>query len=160
MMESDWKKILRRGASLHHMCEENRTALENCDTKSEAIALYKKTIDWALEEGYPDLSVIENEFSDCEDDGVFVNKHFSGEVLNEQQVYVFHNCTGYIRTGINVQKKNIPMLYFSNGCDMTIKASDAYGLSTRVPLYVFGDNNIKYERSEDITCKLYKFNVK
>lgn len=142
------------------MCEENRTALESVGTKAEAIELYKKTIDWALEEGYPSLPVLREYFRDCEMYGVFIDKTFYGEILNAQQVYVFHNCKGHIRTGLNVEKQIVPMMYFANGCDMRISSSDSLGIATRVPLYVFGANRISAENSEDIVCKIYNFETK
>lgn len=160
-MERQWQKQLRHEASLHHMCEENRTALEHVESKSDAISLYKKTIDWALEEGYPSLSTLRRDFSDCEANGIFVDRHFDGEVLDRQSVYVFHNCTGTIRTGLNVGMKTIPMLYFANGCDMSVKGIKGSGLSVRVPLYVFGtDNRISAEQSEDIICTTFNFDTK
>ena len=142
------------------MCEENRTALSQATTKADAIALYLKTIDWALEEDYPGLNVIRQHFSDCEEYGVYVDKTFSGETLIDLPVYVFHNCRGTIKVGLNVEKQIIPMLYFANNCDMTIISSDHLGLRNRVPLYVFGDNTIISERSEDLVCRTYNFEVK
>jgi hypothetical protein len=143
------------------MCEENRSALERVESKSDAIALYKKTSDWALEEGYPNIDTLRRDFSDCEADGIFIDKHFNGELLDKQPVYVFHNCTGTIRTGLNVGLKTIPMLYFSNGCEMTVKGIKGSGLSVRVPLYVFGrDCRIIAEQSEDIVCTTFNFDTK
>lgn len=160
-MDRQWKRQLRHEASLHHMCEENRSALEGVETKSDAIELYKKTIDWALEEGYPSLDVIRRDFSDCEVAGVFVGKHFNGELLDQQAVYIFHECTGTIRTGLNIPKRIIPMLYFANGCDMSVRGIKGSGLSVRVPLYVFGrDNRIVAEQSEDIVCTTFNFDTK
>ena len=57
-VEKDWKKQLRHEASLHHMCGENRAALSEVKSKVEAVALYKKTVDWAIKEGYPDMETI------------------------------------------------------------------------------------------------------
>jgi len=159
-MRNQWQNKLRREASLHHMCEENRAALNKIDNKVDAIALYKKTIDWALEENYPDLDTIRSEFSDCDACGIFVDKVFHDEVLIDHQVYVFHNCRGSIRTGLNVDKRIIPMLYFANGCDMDIKGIEGSGMSVRVPLYVFGKNRIGSEQSDDIVCTTYKFDTK
>lgn len=159
-MGIDWKKPLRREASLHKMCRENRDLLDSAQTKEDAIALYKKTIDWALEEGYPSLPVLRSYFGDCEVQGIFIDKHFSGEVLDDLPVYVFHNCTGTIRTGLNIDKRIIPMLYFANGCDMDIKGIDGAILSPRVPLYIFGLNRISGECSDAINCITYKFDVK
>lgn len=142
------------------MCEENREALSIAESKHDAIKLYKRTIDWALEEGYPSISTIRRFFSDCESEGVFVDKVFHGEALLDHQVYVFHHCRGAIRTGLNVGKGIIPMLYFANDCDMDIRGIMNSGTSARVPLYVFGSNRIRAERSEDIESVIYKFEAK
>lgn len=161
-MEANWKRQVRREASAHHMCEENRDALSSVETKEEAVELYKKTIDWALEEGYPCLDTLRREFSDCEDCGLFVGKHFEGELLDEQKVYVFHQCTGEIRVGLNVEKRIIPMLYFANDCNMSVKSSGSSPMSflVRVPCYIFGQNIVSVENSEELECKIYKFQVK
>jgi len=159
-MDDQWKRQLRREASVHHMCGENRTALEGVDTLNEAISLYKKTIDWALEEGYPNMGTLRRYFSHCDEFGVYIDKEFHGEVLTQQQVYVFHNCTGTIRTGLNVGKAIIPMLYFANGCDMNVRGIPGSNTQARVPLYVFGDNRVAGEQSDDIICKTYTYDVK
>ena len=159
-MDTELKKMLRREASLHNMCEENRHALELVESKESAIELYKKTIDWALEEGYPSLAVLRKGFSDCERFGIFVDKTFNGEILDDNQVYVFHNCKGVIRTGLNVSRALIPMMYFANGCDMTVKSSGETNSQVRVPLYIFGGNIVTGEVSDEIECKIYKFDTK
>lgn len=161
-MNDEWKKQIRREASLHRMCEDNRKALEKVYSKAEAISLYKKTIDWALEEGYPHLSTLRKYFSDCESEGIFIDRHFSGEILDFEPIYVFHNCSGIIRVGLNVEKKNIPMLYFANGCNMLVVSSgpSSSPIAPRVPLYIFGENTISTEETEDIEFKIYKFSVK
>lgn len=159
-MDKQWKKQLRREASAHGMCAEYRDELGSVETKHEAIALYKRCIDWALEEGYPSIDTIRREFSDCEVDGIFVDKVFHGEQLNDQQVYIFHNCTGTIRVGLNIKKRIIPMLYFANGCDMDVKGIPGSAMQVAVPLYVFGQNRIGAEQSEDLICKIYRFDAK
>ena len=53
-----WKPYLQRQARLHKMCADNRAYLSACETKSDAIRLYKQTIDWALEENYPDFDFL------------------------------------------------------------------------------------------------------
>ena len=159
-MNKQWVKQLRKEASVHHMCAENRLALESVTDKGSAIALYKKTIDWALEQGYPCIETLRRDFSECGAYGIYVDKHFDGETLDDQAVYVFHNCTGTIHVGLNVKKRIIPMLYFANGCDMSVKGIPDQNLQARVPLYVFGENRISSEQSEDIICTTYKFDVK
>lgn len=119
-------------------------------------------IDWALEEGYPSLPVLRQQFSEYKTAGIYIDEHFDGEVLDDQQVCVFHHCTGTIRTGLNLDKKIIPMLYFANGCDMKIESSNGWAFSSpvRVPLYLFGDNNVEAEESPQLTCITHKHTVK
>lgn len=149
----EWKNEVRRQASAHHMCEENRTALSAVETKSEAVELYKKTIDWALEQGYPSLDTLRRHFSDCEQYGVYIDKEFHGETLMDHQVYVFHNCKGVVRTGLNRDKRIIPMMYFANGCAMTVVGvADAPAI---VPLYIFGKNDISSEKSDFFEARVY-----
>lgn len=142
------------------MCLENREALNSVDSLSDAVSLYKKTIDWALEEGYPNFGTLQRFFSGCEDFGIFVNKEFHGEFLNAQEVYVFHHCSGSIRVGLNKGLRIIPMLYFANGCDMSVKPGGPSNLNIRVPLYIFGNNVIKASSSGDVVFKSYKFDAK
>ena len=133
------------------MCTENIDGLRSCETKDDAVNLYKKTIDWALEKGYPALSFIREEFGNCEHLGLFVDKEFHGEVLDQHQCYVFHNCKGYIRVDLNVSKSIIPMLYFANGCDIAVGRADSpHTMPIRVPLYIYGENIIKAQDDEDI----------
>lgn len=159
-MEQPWIRQLRREASSHGMCKENRDALDSIETKADAISLYKKTIDWALEEGYPNFGIIQRDFSDCAEYGVFVNRDFHGELFADEKVYIFHHCTGWIRTGLNVQKRIIPMMYFANGCNMTVKPNGRNVTPIRVPLYVFGENLVRAKDSEDVVFKTYKLEAK
>jgi hypothetical protein len=68
--------------------------------------------------------------------------------------YVFHNCTGTIRVGLNLEKKIIPMLYFANGCRMEVKGDSP--VLVRVPFYVFGNNEIVADPSGAIEAKFYR----
>lgn len=139
------------------MCTENIDALRACETKDDAVALYKKTIDWALEKNYPPVNFIRNEFGDCENLGVYIDRTFNGELLNDHQCYVFHNCRGHITVDINIEKRIIPMLYFANGCDLSISRADTpHTLPIRVPLYIFGENHISAEDNNDVTFKKYQ----
>lgn len=148
---------LIRQAKSHGMCTENFRALVDCKDKSELIALYKKTIDWALEEGYPSLSVLQKDFSHEEENGLFVGHNFHGELFQDQQVYVFHKCSGTIRIRLNVRKRIIPMLYFANDCNVRVRCDE----DIRVPIYVFGNNNIRTESENGVTdFRIYNFDVK
>ena len=153
-MNPSWKEYLLRLGGLESMCKENMDALRSCETKAEAVSLYKKTIDWALEKNYPSVNFIRNEFNDCEDQGIFIDRVFNGELLNEQQCYVFHNCRGEITVDINLSLKIIPMLYFANNCSMRIKRADClHAASISVPLYIFGSNVIDAESNDCVTFK-------
>ena len=152
---------MQRLAREHHMCADNRAYLSACETKEDAIRLYKQTIDWALEEGYPDLDFLRKEFGNYQGEGIFVDQHFEGQPLSEHQVYVFHHCTGTIRVGLNLAKKIIPMCYFANNCDMTILGvEEDKDYPDRVPLYIFGENKIDAKNSNSIEVRIYQSGVK
>lgn len=160
-MSSNWKPHLQRLAREHKMCAENRAYLNACENKSDAIRIYKQTIDWALEEGYPDLDFLRKEFGNYQGEGIFVDQHFEGQPLSEHRVYVFHNCTGYIRVGLNLAKKIIPMCYFANNCDMTILGFDCEKpFPDRVPLYIFGENNVVAKNTPTTEFRVYRHDVK
>ena len=160
-MSLNWKPYLQRLAREHKMCADNRAYLSACETKEDAIRLYKQTIDWALEEGYPDLDFLRKEFSNQQSQGIYIDHNFEGDIINEQQVYVFHNCTGTIRVGLNLAKKIIPMCYFANNCDMTILGvEEDKDYPDRVPLYIFGENNINAENSPTMEVRIFHSGVK
>lgn len=107
---------------------------------------YVQNPDWCMERSFPALDVLRSEFSDCENKGVYVGKTFNGEVLNERQTYIFHNCKGTIKVGLNVDKAIIPMLYLANGCRLRIlgvgKKIKGNAPRSVVPVYVFGKNTV------------------
>ena len=156
-----WKDTLLRNGKLNSMCAENIAALKDCNTKSDAIKLYKKTIDWALERNYPSLDILREEFSQSQDDGLYIDHTFNGELLNEQQVYIFHNCKGTIKVGLNVEKATIPMLYFANNCEMTVQGINAIRIMPDiVPCYVFGYNKIIALSDINAIFRIHKEEVK
>ena len=160
-MAKDWIQGLRIMAREKGMCADNRARLNACENKEDAIKLYKKTIDWALENDYPDIDFLRSEFSNSQGQGIFVGEHFDGKILSEHDVYVFHNCTGTIRVGINLAKRIIPMCYFANNCDMTILGFDAdRALPDRVPLYIFGENKIIAKNSPMAEFRIYRHETK
>ncbi len=156
----DWKETLIDEAKTKRMCEENFRGLCACNDKETAIGLYKKTIDWALEENYPTLGTICGHFGDCEERGIFVGKLFSGEEFSEQLVYVFHACTGEINIAMDVDNAVIPMLYFANGCDIKVRCKQKYPYPIKVPVYVFGANDVMVESSQNAIFNVYNKEVK
>lgn len=160
-MSNTWKSHLRHLAREKGMCADNRAYLNACECKEDAIRLYKQTIDWALENEYPDLDFLRKEFGNCQGEGIFIDHHFTGQPLSEHQVYVFHHCTGTIRVGLNLAKKIIPMCYFANNCDMTILGFDGERMfPDRVPLYIFGDNKINASNSPTMEVRIYQHATK
>lgn len=157
----NWKRHLQREARLHRMCADNQAYLNACENKEDAIRLYKQTIDWALEEDYPDIDFLRKEFADQQSQGIYIDQHFDNVVLNDQQVYVFHNCTGTIRVGLNLEKEIIPMCYFANGCCMTVLGLEGERMiPDRVPLYLFGENVVNTINSSSLEVRIYKHKVK
>lgn len=157
MKQPQWKSRVRREASTSHMCEEYRLAVEQSKTREELIDLYKSCVDWALENGTPSLSLLRSEYPDCQKDGLYVDTAFHGELLDGQQVYIFHNCKGTICVDLNVEKAIIPMLYFANGCEMTVKRPDSSRIGTiGVPLYIFGQNKITTENTDFVKFTIYR----
>lgn len=143
------------------MCEENRAALSTCQTKSEAIQLYKRTIDWALEEGYPPLDSLRREFSHNEKEGLFIDRTFHGEVFRRQQCYILHNCSGVIKVDMDFKNAVIPMIYLANGCDITLRRAESEDDELIVvPVYSFGDNRVFAENSERVSFRIYQMEVK
>lgn len=149
-MKEDWQNILLREARKNGMCAPNRDALRGSLTKSDAIRLYKKTIDWALEHRYPDLEILRSEFSHSEDCGVFVDKRFEGEVLDSQQCYVLHHCTGFFRTGLNVKQRIIPMIYIANDSNVRAEGKDdSLPRAAVVPIYIC-DSKVSATDTENV----------
>lgn len=155
----DIKKELLREAQRKGMCLPNLKGIAESDSKEDLAALYLKTIDWALENSYPNLAMLRRNFSDMDRFGIFVDKTFHGEELCDRQVYVFHHCTGSIKVAMNYDKVIIPMLYFANDCLMKITCEQENAGGLFVPLYIFGDNTIYAEDSPNVTFKKYGFEL-
>lgn len=149
----DWKDILIERAKEQGMCRENFTALERLSGKKSAVALYKKTVDWALENGYPGLDVIREHFNGMEQDGIYVDLDFKyDEVVS--QVAVFHNCSGTIRTGLNVETAVIPMLYLAKGSRLVIDGNGRTDWPVTVPVYVC--DGCEAVQGKGVRLKIYR----
>lgn len=140
-MERRWKDKAMADIRAHRVCAEYDTLTSRARSKVDALSLYKRGIDWCLEHDSPSVDLLRAYKGDCAASGIYIDRHFNGELLNDKQVYVFHNCTGSVRTGLNLEKKIIPMLYFANGCDMTVEGESP--ALVRVPCYTFGDNKVR-----------------
>lgn len=153
-MEQRWKNKALADITSHRVCDEYSALTSRAKSKVDALALYKRGIDWCLENNSPSLDLLRQYRQDCAFNGIFLDRHFDGELMIDQTVYVFHNCSGTIRVGLNVAKRIIPMLYFANGCDMVIEGSSPS--LARVPLYVFGDNRVDVTTNGAIEPVFYR----
>lgn len=149
---SELKEDLIEQARSNNVCEEGYHVMQSRNMDG-LIAYYLQNIDWCLERGFPDLQTLSTQFANIQDKGVYVNAKLEGEMLNDLQVYVFHNCKGHIRVGLNIEKAIIPMLYFANDCDVVVEC----GENIKVPLYVFGNNTVAINNKN--AFKIYKEKV-
>lgn len=135
------------------LCDNYRKPLEYCETAAQAIRLYKNCISWALLERYPTkgdlLAIIPKET--LAKNGVYVDMKFNGERIDGHICCVFLNCTGCISTGLNLEKKIIPMLYLSEGSQMEIDADENI-IDGAIPVELYYDSMV-YIKTKD-RCKV------
>lgn len=125
---------------------------------------YVKNPDWCLERDYPTLKFLREHFANIEDKGVFVDKTFKGELLNDKQAYIFHNCKGTVKVGLNVEKAIIPMLYLANGCKLKIQGVGELipwkkNNRAMVPVYSFGKNDVSAKDNNWVKFIHYRHNL-
>lgn len=131
-------------------------ALRLCKTKSDVIRLYKRSINWCVGAKFPSLEYLREYQADQEDEGLFIDKEFHGETLSTQQAYIFHNCKGVINVEMSydIERPNIPMLYFLDGCEMTITChQDNKGYPIEIPVNVAEGNKIHTEKCKGAIFK-------
>lgn len=153
-MEQSWKKMALADITANRVCEEYSELTQRAKTKVDALALYKRGIDWCLEHNSPSIDILRKYRADCAYNGIFIDRHFDGELLSDMPVYVFQHCSGTIRVGLNVAKRIIPMLYFANNCEMTVVGESP--ANVRVPIYIFGENKVVAEPSAAIEPVIYR----
>ncbi len=145
------------------LCSNYRVPLEQCDTAAQAIRLYKNCISWALQERYPTkdemLAFASHEV--WAENGVYIDRYFTGDRIDGHICCVFIGCDGWIRTGLNVGKAIIPMLYLSEGSNLKIKVDKTVTYPVPVELY-YGSKvggNVKRLRIKDCNGLTAKENV-
>lgn len=163
-MNENWSEIkqnLLRQGKIKSMCNDNLSALRKCDAREDAIALYKKTIDWGLENNYPPLSFLRDNFANrqSEDCGVYVSRKLDVTVSSLQS-YVFHDCKGVVNAEMDYDSCTIPMLYFANGCDVTVTCRQPNARAIRIPIYATDDCRIKVKKTSNAMFTIYKIQVK
>lgn len=151
------KYLLMQEAHANGICKEGYKEMRECDVMT-LVKYYITHPDWCMEREYPSFEILKEYFSDCENMGVFVDKAFSGEILNDRQTYIFHRCRGIVRVSLNIDKCIIPMLYFGNDCDITIEGVSVgeNRMPTIIPLYVFGKNALETKDAPFVTFRRYE----
>lgn len=155
------KEILINTAHAKGICAEGyKQMLESADI-GEMTEYYVANPDWCMERNFPSLVMLREHFADCGDKGVFVDRTFHGELLNDLQTYIFHNCKGTIKVGLNVDKAIIPMLYLANGCRLRIIGTGDVvpKKQSEVPVYVFGKNDLSARDNKYVEFITYKHNL-
>lgn len=151
------KEKLMNIARAKGICDEGYEELTNTVDKSAMVDYYIANPDWCLERDFPSLQMLKESFSDCEDKGVFVGKTFHGEEFRDLQTYVFHDCKGTIKVGLNTTKAIIPMLYLANGCRLRVVGiGDIIPRApSEVPIYSFGKNEISAKDNKYVSFKVF-----
>lgn len=153
----DIKEKLMSDARAKGICINGYKDMRSMSVAS-LVEYYTIHMDWCLERSFPSIDLLRSHFSNCENMGIYVDKIFNGELLNERQAYILHNCRGTIRVSLNVEKALIPMMYLANGCELTIEGIDEKrGIrQTIVPLYIFGENQIMCKQSGCVLFRRYE----
>jgi len=151
------KGMLMTEAKAQGICAGGYEDMRNRDIDG-LVDYYLANPDWCMERGYPTLEVLREHFSHIEDKGVFVDKTFTGELLDEKQVYIFHNCKGTVKVGLNMENGIIPMLYVGNKCRLRIIGTGTTIPVRRseVPVYIFGKNDVSANDNRYVKFIRYK----
>lgn len=152
------KEVLMEGARRGGICAEGYGMMRGYDREG-LIGYYLDNLDWCMERGFPGIELLRGEFSDIEDRGVYVGRRFDGELFEGLQTYVFHDCSGRIRVGMNYEMAVIPMLYFANGSRMCVECEQRNEPAIHVPLYVGDGCEVEAVGSDGCVFRVFRVNV-
>lgn len=155
------KRLLMSEARERGICGDGYEEMRNCKDVDALLEYYIRTIDWSLENGFPTLNDIRTMFDRelLARHGIFVDRTFEGETFSSKQAYVFHNCDGYINVAMDYEKSVIPMLYFSNDCFMDVYCGQKNTPAIKVPVYIFGDNDVTCYDNENAKFTIFRKEV-
>jgi len=125
------KDKLKEEAKAYSMCDEYFVLLDS--SKRDLVKLYMTQPNECMSNGFPSLDLLENHFNDEEirKMGVYISQDLENLLCN-QQVYVFNNCTGSINVEFDIKKAIYPMLYIGHGSNLKITINNS-----KTPIYVF-----------------------
>lgn len=149
------KETLMGNARKVGICADGYGLMRGYD-RDGLINYYVSHPDWCLERDFPSIELLRDEFSDIEDKGVFIDKTFNGETFGKKQAYIFHNCAGTIKVAMDYDNAVIPMLYFANGCRASVVCDQPNNPAIKVPLYIFGKNEILTNGMGNAIFNIYK----
>ena len=152
------KELLMKEAHKKGICIDGFRDMRKKDI-DELVDYYIIHPNWCMQRNFPQLDTLTESFACYEGKGVFINREFNGEELSSLQTYVFHNCKGRVNVAMDYGNAVIPMLYFANGCDMTICCEQQNIHPIHVPLYIFGDNDINAIDSRNVIFTIYKYPI-
>lgn len=153
------KEELMSGARDGGICAEGYAHMRGYD-RDKLIDYYLANPDWCMERNFPSLELLRREFSDIGDKGVYVGRTFVGETLSGRQIYIFHDCKGLVHVAMDYDNAVIPMLYFANGCDITVSCEQRNDPPIRVPVYETEEwgNTVNLMSSRD--CRFRRHTIK
>lgn len=159
MKANELKNRLIEDARKGGICADGYKLMRKYNLR-QLIEYYLANPDWCMERNFPSLDVIQSEFGNIEDMGVYVGKKFDGEVFDQKQVYIFHNCRGTIRVAMNYEKAIIPMLYFANDCNIRVICDQVNITPINVPLYIVYKGNNRAIAAKGKYCKFKRYKIK
>lgn len=159
MKEKEWKPIVLADAARRNICGQYTGLLQRCETLTDFLRLYRRGASWALENDVPRLDML-RQYKDERLDlhGIYIDREFDGEELWDKQVYILRNCSGTIRTGLNLDKQIVPMFYLSDGSDLKIESANGDYLSHPIIVHVwlFGDSSFVCADEKKLHCTIHK----
>ena len=159
MKKEEIKQQLIADAQAVGICPDGLAHLQD-STIDDAVGYYVQNPNWCIERNFPTLEFIAENFADCEDMGVFVNKQFKGEVLCDKQAYILHNCKGRVYVALNYRKRILPMLYLANGTRISVHCNQKENASSPIFVPIYVDESSQVKAKDNYFAKYIKHTIK
>lgn len=151
LTQTNLKELLLKEAGANNLCDRMTQQFIEKDPLS-IVRIWKLEPDWGLERRFPSLGYLEKFFNteQIREKGIFVSQNIDNLVL-EDQVYIFINCTGYATVKFNPEKAIFPMIYLSQGSKMSFIVD---GSSS--PFQLYDNSQVKIDVVNGGRYKIYK----
>ena len=122
MENIDWKADFLNEIDSHNVCGCYHGLIERAKTFDDTLKFYKRGIDWCLRNNSPSIDCFRKYKEQLEPLGIYIDRTFNGEEIDEHARIVFLNCNGnvIIRKSLNM----IPEIYLANGSNVQAIADD------------------------------------